>query len=137
MPPRTPAVSSIREGLEKLIREIAQLKNEVHAINKRLGAYRKKHPVPRDTASDYDPDFRAFGRGHRTETEDPRAKVPSALMDIEAEAPGPATRALMSMLDDLDGALRDVRAARRDIDLIAGDSDQRARFKKWNRGYRG
>jgi hypothetical protein len=68
----------------------------------------------------------------RAETDEPRSAIEGALYQLEAEDSNDsvAITALFAALHDLDGALRDLRALRLDMAIIAGDSNLTSRFRR-------
>jgi FtsZ-binding cell division protein ZapB len=120
---KRPIVASVKDGLEKLSRETAQLQREVAALTQRLSKFKKKHPLPRR------PYLAGLEWYQSPETREPRSAIKSVEGDPNDLANVPAL--MFAMSNDLDGALRDIRAARADIDAIVNDSDLRSEFRNW------
>ena len=128
MNPKRPdaTFSSIKEGLVKIARDIQLLKSEVKLVREKLGSFvgqRDLHPAPRT-------DEIAFGI--RPQTRDPDPQIPEMLFEFKhtSNLEVPAL-AIMAIARDLDGALRDIRSTRADIEAIANDSDLRSEFRNW------
>ena len=122
-PPAT--VEGIKDGLTKLLREIELIKTEIAAITSKLANFKETETTHK--RYDWDPDGPAYGQ---RQTREPLSAIRETLLNLEDENLEPASRALMAVFRDLDGALRDIRRARNDIEAIAGDSDRRDGFKK-------
>lgn len=122
----TPTIQSITDGLTKLLREVRLLQTETRSLTERLHSFTEKHPVP--------PAERTFDHDwvRRESTDEPHSMFRAFLYEIkETDDLETPTRALIAVLKDLDGALRDIRAARSDIDAITNDSDLRGEFLDW------
>ncbi|MBB4001576.1 hypothetical protein [Aurantimonas endophytica] len=133
-----PTASTMAAGLAKLIREVRQLQTEVTKLRADLRGFtggRKQFPhwrstpvLPPETGGAYEA---------KAEKDEPQSAIMLARYEYgenpNLEIP---TRTLLAIAKELDGTLRDVRAARLDIKAIADDSDLRNDFKEWQRNQR-
>lgn len=124
-----PSVANVTDGLAKLIREVRLLQREVAELHNSLKGFTGGERLRQFCVLPTE----AGGGSHAMPvTPDPR----SAITQIIYEFPNNAnldipTRTLRAIAKELDGALRDIRAARHDIEAIADDSDLRESFKEW------
>lgn len=73
-------------------------------------------------------------RGESAQTLEPRSLIAEALWRLEtSEELKLQDHVLSAIAKDLDGALRDIRSAKMDIQSIVEDSDARAAFRKGRR----
>ena len=122
----TPTVESIKQGLVKLTLSLSRLAAEVSGVRTNLGKFakgRKLRPQVFYTGFDYH---------QRPETEEPKSSILEQLKSIgDSSNLQIADRILLAIANDAEGAFRDIRAIRADIEAIRDDSDLRAEFKSW------
>jgi hypothetical protein len=127
------SVSSVTEGLAKLIREVRNLQGEVGKLSAALHGFRDSRPRLFKVL----PDSAGGNDRSRYETEEPRSEIGQLHYEYrnnpDLEVP---TRTLLAIAKELDGALLDIRAARTTMSEIADDSDLRADFKAWQQANR-
>ena len=121
-------VQNVTDGLAKLIKEVRQLQSEIAKLTESFHGFKIKHPIPEPRI----PYNKGFDWRTRPSTDEPKSAIRDIIYEYQdgdnLEVP---TRTLFAIAKELDGALRDVRAARADINAIASDSDSRADFKAW------
>ena len=130
---RMPTVESVGDGLAKLIREVRTLQSEVRNLTGAVYGFHSKNPRPYAWRV-LPPGADGGNPEARYQTDEPQSKIELVRYQYcgnpNLEIP---TRTLLAIAHELDGALRDVRAARTDIKAIAEDSDLREDFKEWQR----
>lgn len=130
--PREPrpqvTLSEVRDGIEKLCRDIGSLQGEVNELRNMIGRFKKGRRVrPFIYASGLD-----HGRGERESTPEPRSQIEEALRLLRGANTVEQQGLLLKAISrDLDGALRDIRAAKLDVHAIVDDSDLRDEFRAW------
>lgn len=132
-PPPLPIITGVKDGLTKLVREIAGLRREVKLVCDRLAAFEQKHPLALTPSPLGLDDWRTRTR---SVTDEPNVEMERTMAEIEKSTDlEPATQALFAALKDLDGALRDIRRARNHIEVIADDAELQGALKKWLRRF--
>lgn len=132
MQPRTPpTVATIKDGCVRLAFQLESLRKEVTELSVKLGKFKKGREIPKEIKYG---DHLGLDRwkGQTPETPPPRSIM--ADVDFEtkdAENLDISSKALIAIGHGLDGAIREVRAAKATIQAIADDSDLRAEFKDW------
>ena len=129
-PERPPAtLSDVRDGIAKLCRDIGSLQGEVNELRNLIGRFAKGR-----TLAPYiygGPEIDRF-KGERAQTPEPKSQILEALELLKsADTVQEQSLLLKAISRDLDGALRDIRAAKLDVRGITDDSDLRAEFKAW------
>lgn len=123
-------VESVAGGLAKLIREVRNLQKEVATLTSAVKGFTDHNPIKRWGRSL--PSDAGGSDLARAETREPFSAIQKARYEYgntpNLEIP---TRTLFAIAKELDGALRDIRAARNDIEAIADNSDLRDSFKEW------
>jgi hypothetical protein len=123
-----PPPISLPDQIAKLARDTATLRSEVSGLCNKLSRFTK--------GRDLRPKGHVLGyvdtaRGQRERTEEPRSAIYELLLDTPELDSAAVARCLNAIASDLDGAFRDIRATRADIEAIKNDSDLRADFKEW------
>jgi len=129
-PPEPATLADVRDGLARLSRDIAALSEEV----KELAALIR--PLPKGRRPDsFDLSLHTdHRRGETFSTPEPKSPIEEALWSGgTADTVDTQAAILKSMARGLDNALRDIRAAKMDIQGIAEDP---AATKGFNRGRR-
>lgn len=135
---KQPTIQSVTEGLARLIREVRHLQSEVARLTHTLNGFTDKYRETRRWYSLLPPEANPDQRdAARAETDEPK----SAIRTINYEFNNNAnldipTRTLLAISKEIDGALRDIRAARNDIEAITDDSDLRDDFREWQANQR-
>jgi hypothetical protein len=125
-----PTVKSIAAGLAKLYREVGNLRSEVAKLNDWLGEFKTRHPMPAYGPPDELSSL--WSTRVRPQTEEPTSAIRAAVYEFkDTDDLAIPTKTLLAIGKDLEGALRDIRAARSDIQLIVDDADLRSEFKNW------
>lgn len=118
---------NVADQIAKLGRETITLKAEVAAVRALLDAFikgRNIHP-PGYTWPPVD-----WQRGETRDTPEPRRPVEELERNMKATPAAEFTaKAILALARAQDGAFRDLRAMRADIEAIANDSDLRREFK--------
>ncbi|RWA64410.1 hypothetical protein [Mesorhizobium sp.] len=126
------SVESISDGLAKLIRDVRMLQGEVRSLTDGVRGFTGS-AGPRHRWILLPPEA---GGGTRamSQTQEPRSAISMARYEYgsnpDLEIP---TKTLLAIAKEIDGALRDIRAARLDLREIAGDDVLREEFKEWQR----
>jgi hypothetical protein len=128
-PPEEPAtLTSVRNGIERLCRDIGSLKGEVNQLSNLIARFKKGRDLKPFI---YVPPVE-FVPGHSDSTKEPRSRIQDALFDLGSadsiEALSAITKAISK---DLDGALRDIRSTRLDVKSITDDPDYAKEFRDW------
>src|SRR4029079_15927766 len=106
---RRPAIQTPTEGLGKLIADVRTLRSEVQKLNDKLGSFRRAGKQPITLPPE------AGGSSYRAgaKTEEPRSAIWQHLVEQENSANVEVfSRAVHAIAKDIDGTLRDIRAAR-------------------------
>lgn len=129
-------VESVKDGLAKLIREVRLLQSEVAKLTGAIGGFTENNNRPR--LWKVLPNSAGGGDRARYQTDEPRSAIEQLRYEYgdasDLEIP---TRTLLAISKEIDGALRDIRRARLDIDAIADDSDLRDDFREWQERQKG
>lgn len=121
-----PTIESIGDGLVKIIQELGLLKSEIGQLNEKL--------KPLSDKADKRPQYRTGLEWYQgTQTRDPESEIERFCIEYrETDNLEIPTRAIIATIKQIDGALRDVRAIRADMEAIKNDSDLRAELKSKN-----
>ncbi|PAP91398.1 hypothetical protein [Mesorhizobium wenxiniae] len=122
------AVESIKDDLAKVVREMRLLKSEVAKLTATIKVFTDKHPLPERTPMP--PDLK---RHERVATSEPRLEIDEAIYQLRNANLDHPTQLIQAVAKQIDGALRDVRAARNQVEAIADDSDLREDWKAWQK----
>lgn len=116
--------------------ELQRLRDEVADLSAKLRYFKRGRQIPAKTIEQriHGP-YMDWSRGERDETPEPR----SIMADVDFETKDAtnldiSTLALIAIGNGVDGAVREVRAAKATILAIADDSDLRKEFKDWQQG---
>ena len=127
LPPKV-NVTSVSDGLAKLIRDVRLLQKEVRDLHGTLKGFagerhRRWMVLPPEAGG---------SERAQPKTDEPQSKILEVRYEYgenpNLEVP---TRTLLAIAKEIDGAIRDIRAARADIAAISDDSDLREAFKEW------
>jgi hypothetical protein len=110
-----PTISSVEDGVAKLIRRTEELKSETAALRKALGDILE---LPKLSDA---PDL---------VTSEPESALRQILSSLMLDEPSKAMAIIRATDADLFGALQDIRHARTDLERIANGPDLRARFQR-------
>jgi hypothetical protein len=128
-----PTVESLKTGLANIDRSLSQLKHEMNTVGSKLGKF--KDQGARGYSWNYiPPEWMGENKSWRvrSETDEPKNNIGEALRaGIDNDSVIAANLIIRAIAKDIDGALRDIRALRADIEAIKDDSDLRGDFKDW------
>lgn len=129
-PPLT--VDSVKTGCARLAQQIASLEKEVQGLSEKLARFKRGRVIPDEHAVEMRFWFMVDRlRGERVSTPEPGSAVLDLEKDLSETEVGIAALVLLAIGKDLDGCVREVRAAKATLQAIADDSDLRAEFKDW------
>ena len=133
MPPSRPqpTVESVKEGCVRLANQLASLRQEVSGLSEKLTRFKRGRAIPVPASRSGHNWAVDRLRGESVETPEPQSAVNELEQELAGAEIGIASRALLAIGRELDGAVREVRAARATLQAIADDSDLRAEFKDW------
>jgi hypothetical protein len=127
-----PTIESVTNGLAKLVREVRQLQKEVAGLHASLRGFTGDNKYRIHGWNVLPPEAAGGNPAARAQTEEPKSTIERLRYEFgdnpNLEIP---TKTLLAIAKELDGALRDIRAAKLDIRAIADDSDLREEFRQW------
>jgi hypothetical protein len=126
--PRPPAsLADVKAEVENLCRDIGRLQGEVNRLSNLIGKFSKGRQLRPYDVRRFDASV-----GETSKTYKPKNNTDRVLFDMRSidDIEG-LSRILKALARDLDGALLDVRAARLDVEAMAGSGELRAEFRRW------
>lgn len=130
----SPSTRLIVEKLGKLYRETKSLSAEVAKLTSLMSDFENKAKTEKYNFEVLPP--RAGGNDRSLyKTEETQSVISATLYEFsKLEDLTIPTRTIIAIARDLDGALRDIRAARLNFEAISKDPDWREDFRAWQRG---